>query len=186
MAELDVYLSDSEEVDFISHVFSLGLWLVPDRNYQTPEAERLATVSEYLRSRADVRQFFLLSDGYFNCPLSMGPIEKDGQTVYYVFPRDGGPAIDFLRCGAFEQDGTRWLRPGSLHYYPWYVNTTTQQNEAPPKELVGTYRKLSSWIRANATRIKPGVRAYWVGLGAQELVRQGYGLVGLEQFHVSF
>jgi hypothetical protein len=186
LAQIDFYISDEDELELLTYALSAGLWLVADRNYETSEYPQVTHIHDYLSVRNDVRQFFIGRSSYVNMPMSMRRVENEGSTFYYIFPRDGGPTISFLRSGTFERNGRQWLRPGFISHYPWYFNPVTKENDKPPRELILTFRKLSNHIKSRSTRIKPGVRSYWISRDAQALVKEGCGLIGLEQFAVSF
>jgi hypothetical protein len=96
--------------------------------------------------------------------------------VYYIFPRSGGPSIQFLGGGVFEEAGLSFIRPGSISHYPTYwVGRNTAK---APTALVKTYNVLVKSVKESSKRIKPGKCVYWLGQGAEQALRQGAKLVG--------
>ena len=112
----------------------------------------------------------------------MDSIEKPGGTVYFVRQRVGGPTIDFMGGGLFDESGSRFIRPGYLAYHSTYWNSKKRRMEKAPAELVTTYQALVKAIRKSATRIKPGKRVYWLGDDAKRQLLTGVKLVGYEKY----
>ncbi len=181
MAELDLYLTEEDELEIVAAALDLECELIPDSHYPTAQFDRLSTLKEYERARARTRSFFFLSDRFFQCPLELRPIEKHGKTVYYIFSRSGGPTIQFLGGGLSQEGGSKVIGPGFISYHTTYENTTRHRMEKPPKELVEVYDSLVKSVRKLATRIKPGKRVYWLGPDARKHVEKSAKLVGYEK-----
>ena len=181
MPELDLYLSWKDIREFVDHVLQEGAVLVPDFDYQSEEYTAIQDSETFERLRRKTSLFFILKDSYFRSPFEIRKITKRGRVVFYIAQRSGGPTIDLLLSGEFREKGQTWIRPGFIGYHPTFWNTKAHRNEKPPDSLVAFYNSLVKQVKKGAKRIKPGVRAHWVGGHAQELVRQGAKLVGYEK-----
>ena len=67
-----------------------------------------------------------------------------------------------------------------ISYYPWYLDSLTGERKKMSRVLVEIYSASAKAIRAKGRRIKPGKREYWLLKHAEEFVRDGAKLIGLE------
>jgi hypothetical protein len=182
MPELDLYQTEIDELEIVKAAFVEGCRMVVDSNYQTPVAPVLETVQEFQFARSTERHFFLINTKFERMPISMRQISKDGKSVYYISPSQGGPFIEFLGGGIYEDksSGVKTVRSGFLAYRPDYWNDELTEKFAAPVELVETYRRLAKVVRATSTRIKPDKAVYWLGNDAKAQLQMGTKL-GLHQ-----
>jgi hypothetical protein len=180
VAELDLYLTENDELPLVAAAFQAGCKLIPDLHYASARYDSLNALEDYKLFRTRTRQFFLLSEKYSKCPLEMRLIEKEDKSVYYIGGR-GGPTIAFLGGGLFNEDASKFIRPGFISYSPRYENTAKKTMEKPPAELIETYQALVKSIKKFTARIKPGNRVYWLGPDARKEVENGAKLVGYEK-----
>jgi len=175
MPELQLYQTELDELKLVKAAFTEGCWMVPDSNYQTPEAISLRTVEQYLASRKNERHFFILNKLFSRLPFQMRKISKDGKIVYYISPSQGGPFLEFMGGGVIQDEKTRirYIRSGFLAYSSGYWNADITRKEAAPSELVETYKRLGKFIRSTSVRIKPDVSVYWLGDDAIAEVERG-------------
>ena len=182
MPELGLYLVEEDEYSLVQLAFDEGCDLIPDLHYNSQRYEKISTLEGYRQYRIRTRLFFLVSEKYFCCPIEMCRIEKDERHVYYISQRSGGPTIQFLGGGLFEKNGQKFIRSGSIAYYPTYWNTTTLQKEKPPSGLPSVYNVLRRGIKRDAIRIKPGLSEFWLCAHARKELLDGANLVGFEQY----
>jgi hypothetical protein len=185
MPEMTLFLTEHDEDMIIEFALSRGCWLVPDVDYPSPRHVPITSIKEYKEYRARTRLFLLMSNEYFRSPVEMRRIRKNDKTVYYVSQRSGGPSIQFLGGGVFEEKAVKFIRPGFLSYYPTFWNTTEQVTERPPASLVATYRLLQTHVKKSALRGKGTFSVFWLGPESTRLVECGAKLVGFEAFSLS-
>jgi|ERR1700722_1890009 len=181
MAEIGLYLTESDELPLVTLAFQLGCTLVPDLLYSTPRYEHLGTAERYKQSRARTRAFYLISGTFLHRPLELRRIEKENKTVYYIENADC-PSIYFLGGGLFVEADSQFIRPASIGYKTKYWNQTNREMERPPTELVVTYKALQKLIRSSFRHAKPGRVSFWLGPEAVQAVQNGAKLVGYEKY----
>jgi len=183
MAELSLYLTENDEVPIIALAMQLGCKLIPDLGYPTAQHDSLNAVGEYRLYRSRTRLFFLTSERFLRHPLELRRIEKNGDSVFYVADI-GGPVIQFLGGGSFEEHGSRFVRPGSIGHHARYLNPANKLMEKPPSELRDTYKELQKLVRKLFRHCKPGKVSFWIGPEAVDAVKNGAKLVGYEKYSV--
>jgi hypothetical protein len=154
MAELTVYLTESDELPIVALALRLSCVLVPDLHYPTPRYDSLETLEKYKQCRLRTRLFYLLSEEFLRCPLEMRKVEKSGKVGYYI-GNSGGPAIHFLGGGAFEEAGSQLIRPASIGYRAKFWNEVSKDMERPPAQLVKIYKTLQRLIGSSFRYAKP-------------------------------
>ncbi len=183
MSEIDFFATDREKGEFLRPLFDAGFQFLPDLNLAKPVAPRLRGADELLRYTGQVSQFFIVKEELLKSPLEYRRIERAGRTVYFIFPRSGGPLLVLLWGKHVLKEGSPELFGATrLSYYPWYEDTITHERVKPSPELIRAYNDVSHRIRASSRRVKPGVRVYWVTPAVERLVRKGAVLIGLEAF----
>lgn len=182
MAELTLYLTENDELPIVALAMEMGCRLIPDLNYPVPQYDSVTTIESYRLYRDRTRLFLLVSDRFYLSPLEMRSIKKDGKTIYYLSQRSGGPTIQFLGGGVFEEHGSKFVRPGDIGYHSTYQSTTSSTIEKPPPELVDTYKGLQKLIRRSFSHSKPAKVSLWVGPEAVDAVKHGAKLVGFEKY----
>jgi hypothetical protein len=175
MPQINLYQTEVDELEFMKGALKEGCKIVPDCNYATPEIQILNTLEEFQCSRLSERHFFILHERFIRLPLQLRPISKDGKTVYYISPSQGGPFVEFLGGGIFEDEKTQtWrIRSGFLAHPSNYWDANITKRQASPPELMEIYKRLAEAIRATSTRIKPDRSVYWLGNDAQAQLLRG-------------
>jgi hypothetical protein len=165
MPQLSLYQTEEDELNVVNAAFEAGCWIVPDLDYEAPEAQVLKTGESFKQARRDERHFFILHKRFMRSPLHMRQILKHGRNVFYVSPSEGGPFLEFLGGGIIEdnESNSRHIRSGFLAYSSSYWDAEITKKEESPPELADTYKQLSKVIRATSTRIKPGRSVFWLG-----------------------
>jgi hypothetical protein len=181
MAELTLYITESDELPIVTLALQLGCVLVPDLHYPTPRYDSLRILEDYKRYRLRTRLFYLLSEQFLRCPVEMSKVEKSGKLGYYI-GNSGGPTIHFLGGGDFEEAGSKFIRPASIGYRAKFWNEVNKDMEKPPAELVKIYKTLQKLIRSSFLYAKPSKVSFWVGPEAVRMVQCGAKLVGFETF----
>jgi len=182
LPEIDFFLIDEEQRWLTRQVLELGSELVPDLRYRSEELTIISTEKDFLDAHKQTRLFFLLNPRLTRSPLQLRRIEKGPESFFYVAPRVGGPTVQFFLGSALGENTNRYLSSSFLSLYPWYENTLSGIREKPSCEFVAYYYAIAALAKGISKKIKPGVRPYWLSSGAEEFVRKGGGLVGLEQF----
>ena len=186
MPGLQLYQTEADELVLVRAALEQGCWLVPDLNYETPEAQRLLTAEEYQHLRTKERHFFILSESFVRAPLLMRQITKAGRNAFYISPSEGGPFLEFLGGGVFVDDSTGEgrIRSGFLDFSRHYWAADLSFRYDSPIELEQIFKRLARVVKANSLRVKPGRSAFWLGNEARAQLASGARLVGFEQWSV--
>jgi hypothetical protein len=104
MPQLSLYQTEEDELNVVNAAFEAGCWIVPDLDYEAPEAQVLKTGESFKQARRDERHFFILHKRFMRSPLHMRQILKHGRNVFYVSPSEGGPFLEFLGGGIIEDN----------------------------------------------------------------------------------
>ena len=174
MPQTDLLFSRAEHDELVRFILEQGAWLVAS-HLKTAEVQRIRDLGAY-RSHADAMEklFHIQHRDYEQAPLEVSRVRSaDGEEVFYVVQRTGGPTVDLLGPYEFEEDGIPRVAGGFISYYPTFWNPLTQSNEPAPVEQKVFYRTLVKHIKMMATRIKAGKRAYWVGRATLARLRGG-------------
>jgi hypothetical protein len=94
LAELDLYLTEEDELPIIEYALRIGCKVIPDLHYGRAQYDSVTTLQDYKRYRARTRLFFFLSERLLRRPLEMDSIEKQGSTLYYILYVGGPGAHD--------------------------------------------------------------------------------------------
>ncbi len=122
-------MADADERALVKAALSLGVRIVPSKDYETSQPVIVSSVEAFEPERAETNLFFLVSDSWLRCPIEVrqyatGP--KSGK--YFLMQRNGGPSID-LFCPRLEQmtGGPASIAAGMLGYYSTFWNTATRE-----------------------------------------------------------
>jgi len=181
---LQLYQTESDELELVKVAFEEGCWLVPDSHYETTDVDKLFTVEEYMQTRASERHFFILGKAFSLEQLIMDSFTKDGKTLFYIVPSSGGPFLEYLGGGMFVDDATgeKRIRSGFLEFSRDYWAVDLSRKKSSPPELELTYKRLAQSVKAQSTRIKPGKGIFWLGNDAKMQLKSGARLVGFESW----
>ncbi len=183
MAEITLYMTERDEIQFVRFALEQGCWLIPDLYYPSSRYECISSERQFKEFRQRTRLFFIARDDFFKFPFVMRRIRKNGAEVYFIMQRSRGPCIDFLGGGAFLKNGGKFIRPGMIGYYPTYWDIPEPGRDMKaPAELVSLYKKFMKFIKANAIHGKLGKTSFWLMRDAQEEVKNGAKPVGLEEW----
>jgi len=184
MREMSLYQTEEDELNLVSAALAAGCRIVPDSNYEMPEAPTIDTIEAFQLSRSTERHFFILHECFERLPITLRQISKDGKFLYYVSPAQGGPFLEFMGGGIFvnEETGSKYIRSGFLAYRPEYWDEKLTKSEAAPPELAEMFERLAKVIRATSTRIKPDKTVYWLGDHAKTQLLNGVKLGLHEQW----
>ncbi|OUN02153.1 hypothetical protein [Alistipes onderdonkii] len=149
MPEFNFRLSDAEMDDVIDYIFAKGVYMAPDDSYTTPDAKYIHSKEEYAEYEKDkiTLKIFVMHDNYVECPLMYGSFIKNGQKLYYIQDREGGPHIQLL-----------WFKrvnSGLWTYYPYYFyETVDYYKQRPPEALIRLYKEIVKYIQKKCVVIK--------------------------------
>ena len=173
MPELGFILTTEEEEGVIRSALRNGAWLVPDIGHETSEPLQIKTYEEYERCRKSTRLFFIIHSSFYKVPLEMRETVREGQHVFVVMQRNGGPVIEYLSSVEFSEGGQANINPGFLAHHKTFWNPKAQENQAVPTTLLELYRELCAEAKNVARREKVGVRVYWIGRAVRQLIEAG-------------
>lgn len=181
MPELGFYFDESDVVDLVKRCFDEEMFLIQDRNYNEPKYEEIRSLLEFQKCREEggPNLFFIISYRYFECPLEMHPVMKDGVQKYFLSQKNGGPTIDMFCPRIFTKNGIEFIPAGSIGHHSSYWNTKHQRMARPPEALRAVYRKLTKAIKERSTVVKSKHRAFLVGQGAIAHLAKGSKLGGV-------
>lgn len=182
MAEIDLFATDQEKIEFLRPLLDKGFRFIPDLHFEQPVAPKLRGMDEVLRYTEKTCQFFIVNDTLLQSPLEYRRVEREQDSFYYIFPRSGGPLLVLFWGKHESRKGGEVLGATTLSYYPWYEDSITNERVKPSPELIRAYNDVASRIRDTSRRVKPGVRVYWLTPAVEQLVRRGAVLIGLEAF----
>lgn len=178
MPELNFIMNGEDELEFVRLIFREEGRVIPDCNYLKPQYVELATEREYLTSREEAVQYFIVSKRFQKTKLSMRPVEREEGRRYYIGQRQGGPEIRFSPTNASLTDGRKILRVGRLGHYASYWLRAYQPGDPPVKaspELKAYYQLLVKHIKQRAKIVKgrSGKHRFYLCEGAQQEVERG-------------
>ncbi len=181
MPELGFYFDESDISDVVQRCFDEGAFLVSDRNYNEPRHDEINNLSEFksYREAGGPNLFFIISYAYFDCPLEMRPMVKDGLQKYFISQKNGGPTIDLYCPRTFSKDGAEFIPACSISHHSTYWNTKRQRMARPPESLKALYKKLTKAIKERSIVTKSKHRAFLVGQGALTHLAAGSKLGGV-------
>ena len=173
MAELDLYLTEDDELPIIASALEMGFEIIPDMPYSSDQYETLNTLDGYRLYRPRTAQFYFLSNLLFRGTLEMRKIEKQGEIRYVIV---SPPLVSFMGGGIFEERGTKFIKQG-------YVAYSRFARISP--ELTNAYKSLTKIAKRTApTRIMHGEskRVFWLGPQAKQAIEHGAKPVGFEKY----
>jgi hypothetical protein len=174
MPQSDLLFSRAEHEDLVRFVLEQGAWLVPSR-LTSPNPTQITGIGSYRNyvDRAE-RLFHIQHQEFTRAPLEVRHVRSaEGQDIYYVMQRSGGPTVDLLGPYNLEEGGRARVGGGFISHYPTFWNPITQLNEQAPVEQKAFYGRLVKYIKCHAVRTKAGKRTYWTGLSTAAGLRNG-------------
>jgi hypothetical protein len=173
MPETGFVLADADERILVQHILNSGAVLVPDLHYPTDQPIEISDIESFALHRARTRLFFVIHPSFFEVPLEMRQILKDGQQVWYVGQRSGGPAITLLLCVVFHERDRLRISEGSIHHYPTYWHPNQFVNRPAPEPLRQFYAATVKVLKSTAHKHKIGKRNYWIGRQTGDALNDG-------------
>ncbi len=178
MPELRFIMNREDELEFIRIIFALTGRLIPGLHYQSSQYVELVTEKEYLASRKETVQYFIVSKRFQKTKLCMDYFEKSGERHYFIAQKEGGPEIRFSQTNASHTDGRKILRVGCLSHYASYWLRAYQPGDPPVKaspELKAYYQMLVKHIKQRAKIVKgrSGKYRFYLCEGARQEVERG-------------
>lgn len=134
--------------------FSRGMLLIPDLDFDAPNAIRLDSLVAFEKFLTRTRKFFLIAPSYEESPPSMRSVLKGDRMIYYIFPKSGGPLIELSLCIPFEQDGRKAIRAGFLAYLPKYESSLLKIDLPVPTAVVRLYKDLVDLLASKSEKRK--------------------------------
>ena len=152
MPQIDFFFDEDDETVFLTYLVGKGFWFVSNRLYLEPQYEEFSDVRRYHEIKETTKKsLFILHKDFVTCPLEMRQLKKGtAEGKYYIMPRNGGPAFDYLCPGTYFDHGCRVIAPGILGYYETYWNTKLNRNENTPKSQKEAFKMMKSFIKSNS------------------------------------
>lgn len=178
MPELRFIMNGEDELEFVRLIFAEAGRLIPGLHYRSPQYAELVTEQEYLVSRKEAGQYFIVSKRFQKTKLCMDYFEKSGERQYFIAQKEGGPEIRFSPTNASLTDGCKILRVGCLSHYASYWLRAYQPGDPTVKaspELKAYYQMLVKHIKQRAKIVKgrSGKHRFYLCEGAQQEVERG-------------
>ena len=184
MAQVTLFQTIDDELRFVEFVLTIGLGIVPNVKYPSPKYEILGNIKDYTKLRDQAYSFFLISESFIRFPLEIKRLRMPSdETIYYISPMHGGPALQFHSGGIIEEDGTKFIRQGGLSYYPAYW--VDGEAHKPSAELIKVYKSLVANLKKSSIRIKHGKMVFWIGNEAEKAIRNGAKLHAFKDMSAS-
>jgi hypothetical protein len=184
MAEIEFFATEEEIVEVLNWLLDQGCILIPDPKYDSSSITRLTQLSAIRKVAVSKSHFFVIREDLLESPLSLREVTTPAKHFFYIYPRTGGPTLQFWAGKQFEKEMRDHLSSSWLSYYSWYEDSTTGERKKVSKGLLDIYSGFTKMIRAKCRRIKPGKRVFWITPSVEKLVRRGVILVGLEAMRV--
>jgi hypothetical protein len=181
MPELGFYFVDSDTSDVVQSCFEDGAFLIPDLNYDESKYVEIRDMSDFKNIRETRRSklFHIVSSVYFECPLEMRPVMKEGVQKYFIAQKNGGPTIVLYCPSVFSKGGIEFIPPGSISYHSNYWNTQRREMASVPESLKAYYKKLTKAMKERSTIAQSDHRTFLVGQGATACLAEGAKLGGV-------
>jgi hypothetical protein len=164
VAESQFFMSPSDTYHFVTYLIdSVSAEFVPERSFEPPPFPRfktLAQVEDWVAQDGHNSRFFVVSKHWERLPLIFTEVNaKDGRHFYYVAPRYGGPAFDFMFSRSLNESALSWILPGWLSDYPYYITDDAFVKDYSlyrtfdrPTEMSGAHNEVRKYLRKNGCR----------------------------------
>lgn len=140
---------DAEMEAFVEFLCELCFEFLPD-TLESPKPRPVTGKEAICRhvAKYEELQWHLLRDDFACYPLEIHKIEEGHfKGKYFAMSRSGGPTIDLSWSSVREDEGKRFVREGSVSYYPTFWNPVTEENERAPEAQRGVYQEIVKWIK---------------------------------------
>jgi hypothetical protein len=175
MPQIYFYLCEAEKMRLAKFVFSLGLKMIPDLQYETekPVFIRHARAYEPYASR-NILMF--VTGPVLKESVVFEAYEEGGRKKFFIKPRHGFAYMDFFSPGAVES-GDRRIRPGFIGNYPFYYGRDGAKFY-PPENDDFVLKAICSFIKRQSTAVRLANQTFWIGEQCMALCKEtGYELV---------
>ena len=177
MAELDVFISRAEYVEFLCAALASGYRIQSNKNLRSPEAEYCSSEAD-IRTAVDASQYaFLLErEDFSRYPVKLRSFERDGTVWWYPRAAEGGPAIETCHWAPYEKAGRRIVPCALLACPSSTIEPETRATERAGPALKAAFSELTAPLRKVCRRVKSARRSALVTPGIDELLASGWRL----------
>ncbi len=188
MAQIDFFMTDEDELEFVEFVFrETQIRFVPKLKYSSKEHIELTNIDEYIESREKrfrdygrriALWYFLVSEEFNFTGFDFSKIDwDDGRITYSVIQRNRGPYIDFDSHNYYEENGEKRIVPASISIYSNFWDPDEEVNVKAPQELRDVYNKLVKYVKKMSYKTTPvKTSIIWATKRAAELYEKGWVL----------
>lgn len=171
MPQTDFFLCREERINLANFIFSNGLIMIPDLNYETKDAKVLHNINDFIPFVDKNEIMFIVSPEIDMSSFVFGECEKDGKTYYYIRQKYGLPTIDFLYAGITEISDNK-ICPGSMSLHA-FIYGDNGNKIYPSVHLQDKYKILCDFLKEQSIRLKLTKRTFWIGKKSILLCKSG-------------
>lgn len=164
----------------ISAIMSLkGVSVVPDLNYNEPEAALLLELTQETKLLLQTRRrLYLLIDGISRNDVVLKKIEnKVGRIWYSITAQEGGPFLILTLPPCYQEKGKMQLAAGSLSVQKLFLDPVSNTWQAPPVELVDRLKEIVRMLKTNTLQRYQLPPRVWIGKDALLMVESGMATI---------
>lgn len=155
MAQLSIFLDETDKLAFVQLLFDRGFKLIHGRRSERPLFQRHRSLSSFVEADPVWTTAFALRPDYECCPLEVHRLsELPTADKYYIMPRNGGPTIDISWGWEGILDGGLVLRESVISRYPSHWDTRLLENVAASEPLKRAYAEVTAYLRRGAKRAR--------------------------------
>lgn len=156
MAEIHFFMTFDESRELAKVLINqFNVRFIPEISSE-PIIKELKSIDDFrlhIKEYSNAPRYFLVSDQWSKFPLYQKELNSKGHHYFYIMQRHGGPAFDWILSREYEKDGKKWIVPGSISDYPWYMtNEGIEKTFARPDTMKEEYKKISRIIRKKTTK----------------------------------
>jgi hypothetical protein len=177
MAELDCFITLDEFADILGRALDEGFSLCLNKNVLDPQYE-------YVNQKESVREllhqkqyaYILERKDFTRFPAQLRPIQREGSTVWYPRPREGGPNIEAYFFGDYVKEGLRFVACSLFAHGTKILNPSTGREEPAGGEVNKAFQSLLAPLKREAARVRSTKRTAYVSAGVQVMLKSGWRL----------
>jgi len=164
MPQTDVFLDQQDLFGLCNSLFHQGAQIVPDLDYPSSQFFAISDIQEFSKvyEAQKPRLFFVISERWQRCPLTMRSVMKMGKEVFYIAQKCCGPTIDIFCPFPYRSNDGSMLPAGFIAYHARFWNESLNCMESPSQFLVESYRRLKFQLTEGAIAIEQTKRRYLV------------------------
>jgi hypothetical protein len=165
MANTYFYINDQEREELFNYLKTLGVNLIPDKKYSSPNFEIVGSSKEFIdRIRNETVRFFAISNHFSIYSLYLERnkyVQKED--AYFVKQKYGGPYFDIALYRGFADETPIKYKCIWLSHLPRFIKLQEEYEEFKvTEELKEYFKKTIKFLQSKCQRVKINGKQYWV------------------------